>query len=236
MKEKARLDKSPETIRGMFAEVAPRYDLLNRLLSASLDVVWRRRTTHSLEGTAEGPMLDLCCGTGDQAASLQRTTQGLVVASDFCIPMLALARQKFAPLDRKPRRLAGNALELPFGDGVFAAVTVSFGLRNFADLDQGLREIRRVLAPGGKARFLEFAMPRAWWIKGPYSVYLDRILPLLGRVVSPNPAAYRYLPDSVVEFPQRSDLTRRMSAAGFSETAWEEMSGGTVCLYKGVNP
>jgi demethylmenaquinone methyltransferase/2-methoxy-6-polyprenyl-1,4-benzoquinol methylase len=236
MKEKARLDKSPETIRGMFAEVAPRYDLLNRLLSASLDVVWRRRTAHSLEGAAEGPMLDLCCGTGDQAASLQRTTHGLVVASDFCIPMLALARQKFAPLDRRPQRLAGNALELPFADDVFAAVTVSFGLRNFADLDQGLREIRRVLAPGGKARFLEFAMPRAWWIKGPYSVYLDRILPLLGRIVSPNPAAYRYLPDSVVEFPQRSDLTRRMSGVGFSETTWEEMSGGTVCLYKGVNP
>jgi demethylmenaquinone methyltransferase/2-methoxy-6-polyprenyl-1,4-benzoquinol methylase len=234
MTEKDRLDKRPETIRGMFAEVAPRYDLLNRLLSASLDIVWRNRVATSLAGVIEGPVLDLCCGTGDQAISLQRRAADVVVASDFCLPMLVLAGKKFTPLERKPRRLAGDALELPFAEGSFAAVTVSFGLRNFSDLDQGLREIRRVLTSGGQARFLEFAMPRTWWIKGPYTVYLDRILPLLGRVVSPNPAAYRYLPDSVVEFPQRSDLTQRMSAVGFSEAEWEDMSGGTVCLYKGV--
>jgi demethylmenaquinone methyltransferase/2-methoxy-6-polyprenyl-1,4-benzoquinol methylase len=234
MAEKATLDKSSAAIRGMFAEVAPRYDLLNRVLSASLDVVWRRRAARSLVSAQEGPALDLCCGTGDQAKAIQKNSRRTVIASDFCLPMLALAERKFRRLEQKPLRLAGDALTLPFRSGVFAAVTVSFGLRNFADLDVGLREIHRVLEIGGQARFLEFALPRSAWLRAPYDFYLDRILPRLGALVSPSPSAYRYLPDSVVEFPQRADLIDRMTAAGFRDAEWEDFSGGTVCLYKGV--
>ncbi len=234
MAEKRALDKSSAAIRGMFAEVAPRYDLLNRVLSASLDVVWRRRCAGSLANAPAGPALDLCCGTGDQAKAVQENSGRTVIASDFCLPMLDLAEKKFRRLEQKPLRLAGDALVLPFPSGVFAAVTVSFGLRNFADLDVGLREIHRVLGAGGQARFLEFALPRSPWLRAPYDFYLDRILPRLGALVSPSPSAYRYLPDSVAEFPQRAALVDRMTAAGFQEAAWEDFSGGTVCLYKGV--
>jgi demethylmenaquinone methyltransferase/2-methoxy-6-polyprenyl-1,4-benzoquinol methylase len=234
MAEKKALDKSSVAIRGMFAEVAPRYDLLNRLLSCSLDVVWRRRCAESLSNCQAGPALDLCCGTGDQAKALQEGSERTVIASDFCLPMLDLAERKFRRLDKRPLRLAGDALSLPFRSGAFAAVTVSFGLRNFADLDIGLEEIHRVLESGGQARFLEFTLPRSPWLRVPYDFYLDRILPLLGGLVSANPSAYRYLPDSVAEFPQRSELVARMTAAGFHDAAWEDLSGGTVCLYKGV--
>ena len=228
------LDKSSAAIQGMFADVAPRYDLLNRVLSASLDVVWRRRSARSLADCQPGPALDLCCGTGDQAKALQRISGRAVIASDFCIPMLDLAEAKFRDLSKPPVRIAGDALLLPFESEAFAAVTVSFGLRNFADLDTGLAEIRRVLAPGGQVRFLEFALPRSRWLRAPYDFYLERILPMLGGLVSPNPSAYRYLPDSVVEFPQRQDLVARMTAAGFRDATWQDFSGGTVCLYKGA--
>lgn len=233
MAENRDLDKSGDAIRGMFAAVAPRYDLLNRLLSCSLDGVWRRRAARSLDDDAR-VVLDLCCGTGDQAVALRKHGDRTVVASDFCLPMLDLAADKFDDLEPRPHRLAGDALTMPFRSRVFDAVTVSFGLRNFADLDQGLREIHRVLRPQGQARFLEFAMPQSRWLRVAYNAYLDRVLPTLGALLSPNPSAYRYLPDSVVEFPQRDELAERMLAAGFHHATWDNLSGGTVCLYKGV--
>jgi len=233
MAENQDLDKSAEAIRGMFAAVAPRYDLLNRLLSGCLDTVWRRRAARSLHDDAR-VVLDLCCGTGDQAVALRKHAAQTVVASDFCLPMLDLAADKFRRLEPRPQRLAGDALSLPFRGAVFDAVTVSFGLRNFADLDQGLREIHRVLRPQGQVRFLEFAMPQSRWLKVAYNLYLDRVLPALGALISPVPSAYRYLPDSVVAFPQRDELTERMRAAGFDHATWDNFSGGTVCLYKGV--
>lgn len=217
----------------MFSEVAPRYDLLNRLLSAGLDEVWRRRSAASLAGHGPGVVLDLCCGTGDQAKAVARRGVSRLVASDFCLPMLALAGKKFQTLRRRPGRLAADALVLPFRDSVFDAVTVSFGLRNFADLDRGLAEIHRVLRTGGQARFLEFALPTAPWLRAPYTLYLEHLLPRLGALVSPNPDAYRYLPDSVVEFPQRDGLARRMRTAGFERATWDDLTGGIVCLYKG---
>jgi demethylmenaquinone methyltransferase/2-methoxy-6-polyprenyl-1,4-benzoquinol methylase len=227
------LDKSGAAIRDMFAGVAPRYDLLNHLLSANLDVVWRRRAARALDLPAGAEILDLCCGTGDQAIALRQ--RGFrVAAGDFCLPMLALARKKFRrdPPPR-PATLAADALALPFAEGRFAGATVSFGLRNVADLDAGLRQLARVLRPGGQLAVLEFAVPRLQPLKALYLFYFLHLLPWVGRLLSPRASAYRYLPSSVVAFPQREGFVARMAAAGFVDGSWRDLAGGIVCLYSG---
>jgi demethylmenaquinone methyltransferase/2-methoxy-6-polyprenyl-1,4-benzoquinol methylase len=230
------LDKSGTAIRDMFAGVAPRYDLLNHLLSASLDVLWRRRATAILGLPPGAEALDLCCGTGDQATALGRRG-ARVAAADFCIPMLAIARRKFARLGaRRPRALAADALALPFAERSFHGATVSFGLRNVADLDASLRQLAAVLRPGGKLAVLECAIPRRQPLKSIYLFYFLRLLPWIGRLISPRGSAYSYLPSSVLGFPQRQEFLDRMAAAGFSDLAWTELSGGTVCVYQGRIP
>jgi demethylmenaquinone methyltransferase/2-methoxy-6-polyprenyl-1,4-benzoquinol methylase len=218
----------------MFAGVAPRYDLLNRLLSGRLDVLWRRRAARRVDGV-EGPVLDLCCGTGDQALALgARRPRRRVAAADFCLPMLALARRKYERTadSARPAGLAADTLALPFPNGSFAAATVSFGLRNLADLDAGLREIRRVLAPGGRLVALEFALPERAWARRAYLLYFRHVLPRLGALVSARGSAYTYLPESVTEFPMRVAFAARLEAAGFSAPAWTDLTLGTVCLYE----
>lgn len=232
----ASLDKSGRTIRDMFAGVAPRYDLLNHLLSASLDVVWRRRAAAALDLPDGAPALDLCCGTGDQALALKRRG-ARVAAADFCIPMLTIARRKFGRSSRpRPGALAADALALPFPPRHFAGATVSFGLRNVADLDASLRQLASVLRPGGRLVVLECAIPERQPLKGLYLFYFLRLLPWIGRLVSPRGSAYSYLPNSVLTFPQRQAFLDRMAAAGFSGLAWEDLSGGTVCVYRGTVP
>jgi demethylmenaquinone methyltransferase/2-methoxy-6-polyprenyl-1,4-benzoquinol methylase len=235
----ARVDKSGGAIRDMFAGVAPRYDLLNHLLSGALDFLWRRRAAavlHSDRRLSAAPVLDLCCGTGDQATA--DAEGGLrVAAADFCVPMLALARRKFqrrrTAAGPRPGALAADALALPFPDRAFSGATVSFGLRNVADLDTALRQLARVLAPGGKLVVLEFALPRFGPLRVLYLFYFRRLLPGIGRLLSPRGSAYRYLPESVLEFPQRQAFLDRMAAAGFSALAWEDLAAGAVCLYQG---
>ncbi|MDX1631459.1 MAG: ubiquinone/menaquinone biosynthesis methyltransferase [Thermoanaerobaculia bacterium] len=227
-------DKSARKVREMFGAVAPVYDRLNHLLSLSLDRLWRRAAARSLRGT-EGPVLDLCCGTGDQAVRLRR--EGFsVTAVDFCFPMLVLARSKFRSeraelAGGRPRPLSGDALTMPFRNRTFSGIAVSFGIRNFADLDRGLREMARVLAPGGRVVILEFALPRARLVRWLYLFYFRRVLPCIGGWISRHEGAYDYLPSSVLTFPQREELTRRLEAAGFRETEWRDLSWGTVCLY-----
>ncbi|HVF58739.1 MAG TPA: ubiquinone/menaquinone biosynthesis methyltransferase [Thermoanaerobaculia bacterium] len=239
MPSAAGIDKSGAAIRDMFAGVAPRYDLLNHLLSGSLDLVWRRRAAAALGLPAGSRVLDLCAGTGDQALALRR--RGLrVVAADFCVPMLALARPKFERSGkedgRRPVPLAADALALPFPAGHFDGATVAFGLRNVADLDGGLQELSRAVRPGGRVAILEFALPRARALRALYLFYFRRLLPRIGRLLSPRGSAYSYLPSSVLEFPQRDDFLDRLRAAGFVELAWRDLAGGTVCLYLGKRP
>jgi demethylmenaquinone methyltransferase/2-methoxy-6-polyprenyl-1,4-benzoquinol methylase len=235
------VDKRPEQIRAMFGRVAPAYDLLNHLLSASLDRRWRRRAARAWRPLARGattlPALDLCCGTGDQALAL-RAEGARVAAADFCLPMVALARRKFRDRSRRrpgpppsPAPLVADALELPFGSNSFGAATVSFGLRNVVDLDAALAEIRRVLAPGGQLLVLEFALPRRAALRALYLFYFRRLLPLVGRLISRDRAAYSYLPASVLQFPQRQGFVERMGSAGFADGAWDELAAGIVCLY-----
>lgn len=229
------LDKSASTIRDMFAGVAPRYDLLNRLLSGSLDGVWRRRAAGALGLRPGASVIDLCCGTGEQAVALARRGYR-VAASDFCLPMLALAEPKYRRLDRPPRGFAADAMATPFGDRAFDGATVSFGLRNVASLDEALREIHRLLRPGGRLAVLEFAVPENAALRALYLFYFRRLLPFIGRVVSHRGSAYTYLPSSVLEFPQRQSFLERMSAAGLADARWFDLSFGIVCLYIARRP
>jgi demethylmenaquinone methyltransferase/2-methoxy-6-polyprenyl-1,4-benzoquinol methylase len=226
------VDKTAATIRDMFAGVAPRYDLLNRLLSARRDVAWRRQAALALGLAPGSKVLDLCCGTGDQALAAGRLDYR-VVAADFCLPMLALARRKYlrraAPT---PAGLAGDGLHLPLGDAAFDGVTVSFGLRNVADLPAALAEIARVLRPRGRVAFLEAAVPDNL-LRRPYLWYFTRVLPWIGRQISPRGSAYAYLPASVLEFPQRAPFVDLMARCGLASGHWRDLSAGAVCLYTG---
>lgn len=248
-------DKNGRAIRDMFAGVAPRYDLLNHLLSGWLDIVWRRRAVRELSAGDRSRVLDLCCGTGDQATALARRGAG-VVGADFCVPMLALAQKKLDPAglvdadpdrpdaDRahrgrraiRPELTAADALALPFPERSFTAATVSFGLRNVADLDRALAELARILVPGGKLVILEFAVPDRSWIRGPYLVYFRHVLPRIGALLSPRGSAYDYLPGSVLEFPRRAGFTGRMERAGLTGCRWRDLTAGIVCLYTGRTP
>jgi demethylmenaquinone methyltransferase/2-methoxy-6-polyprenyl-1,4-benzoquinol methylase len=231
-----KLDKSGRTIRDMFAGVAPRYDLLNHLLSANLDVIWRKKATAVLGLPPGAEVLDLCCGTGDQATSLHRRG-ARVAAADFCVPMLAIARHKFARLaGPRPGPLAADALALPFPDRRFDGATVSFGLRNVADLDRSLRELARVLKPGGKLVVLDATSPERQPLRGLYLFYFRHLLPRIARLLSPRSSAYQYLTESVLQFPQRQEFLARMATAGFTATAWQELSLGIVCVYSGKIP
>ncbi len=234
------LDKTSDTIRDMFAGVAPRYDLLNRLLSARRDVAWRRQAAAAL-GLARGSrVLDLCCGTGDQALAARREGYE-VVAADFCLPMLALARAKYSTVlsakkrrpesdNHRPAGLAGDALRLPFPDASFDGATASFGLRNVADLDAALRETARVLRPGGRIAFLEAAAPDNL-LRRPYLWYFTTVLPAIGRRISPRGSAYGYLRDSVLDFPDRAAFVERLGRAGLTSGRWRDLSAGVACLY-----
>ena len=222
-----RLARRPEAIRGMFAAVAPRYDLLNRLLSLRQDVRWRRRMTAALGAAPPGPVLDLATGTGDVALAISRRR---VTGVDFCVDMLALAAAKARRRRRAIRWVAADGLALPFPASAFAAVTVAFGVRNFADLGTGLAEIRRVLLPGGVLAILEFQPPRRRAVRAALRAWNRLVLAPLGSLLSGDPAAYAYLPASVDTFPDAGALARAVQAAGFGLDGSRELSGGIVAL------
>jgi demethylmenaquinone methyltransferase / 2-methoxy-6-polyprenyl-1,4-benzoquinol methylase len=237
--------KDAARIRAMFGRVARRYDLLNHLLSASLDRVWRRKLARSLTLSPGSRVLDLCCGTGDQALALRRPGVE-IVAADFCLPMLALAAPKFRAASRPtsgaadpspggpmPSTLNADALSLPFPDASFDAATVSFGLRNVADLDRALAELARVLRPAGELGVLEFTVPVWQPLRGIYLFYFQHLLPKVGSLLSNDPTAYTYLPSSVLDFPQRQEFVARMAAAGFGSATSQSLSGGILALYRG---
>jgi demethylmenaquinone methyltransferase/2-methoxy-6-polyprenyl-1,4-benzoquinol methylase len=225
------LDREAARIRAMFGRVAPRYDLLNHLLSASLDRRWRRRLAAELDLPAPSRVLDLCSGTGDQARELARRGHR-VAAADFCLPMLALARAKFRAAGAgAPRPLQADALALPFADAAFDGATVSFGLRNVADLERAFAELARVLRPGGVLGALEFTVPARQPLRALYLVYFRRVLPAVGRLVSGDRSAYSYLPASVFASPQGAALLCRAAAAGFEDGRCRPLSGGILALY-----
>jgi demethylmenaquinone methyltransferase / 2-methoxy-6-polyprenyl-1,4-benzoquinol methylase len=219
---------APEAVRGMFDRIAPVYDVMNHVMTAGLDRRWRKLAVAEVVWPGDR-VLDACCGTGDLAVEAERRG-GRVVGLDFSEPMLERARKKSGAIEW----VQGDALALPFGDGEFDAATVGFGVRNLADLDGGLRELARVLRPGGKLAVLEITRPRGI-LKPFFRLWFDGVIPVLGRVL-PGGKAYTYLPASVRRFPGPDDLSALLEGAGFEDVRHRLLGGGIVALHVGVRP
>ena len=221
-------------VRLMFARIARRYDLLNHLLSANTDRRWRQVVTSTLSRKLSGGarVLDVACGTGDLSIQLFEGPGARVIGLDFCRPMLEIAARKAAQIPL----VEADALDLPFADRTFEVVTIAFGLRNLADTEQGLKELRRVLEPGGWLAVLEFSKPEARSFRKLFEFYFQRLLPAIGGIVSGSQSAYRYLPDSVMRFPDQAGLAGLMSQAGFVQIEWQNLTGGVVALHLGQRP
>ena len=223
-------------VRQMFTAIAPRYDLLNHLLSFNVDRRWWRRTARTFSGILQRPearVLDLCCGTGDLALALRRETRGdlpAILGADFSHAMLERAAQKFR--GRNLTALEADALRLPFPDSCFDLVVSAFGFRNLANYETGLREMRRVLRPEGECGILEFQEPRGA-MGALYGLYFRRVLPAVGTMISGVPGAYAYLPASVRRFPAGEEMLDLMRAAGFREVSWTPYTFGIAGLFRG---
>ena len=234
MKGKEYRGPDSKTVQQMFAGIAHRYDFLNHFLSASIDRRWRAVAAgkvRDLVGGSPAICLDACSGTGDLAIALNQSLETRVIASDFCHPMLTRANGKFGGLGIQT--IEADALQLPFPDGSFDALTIAFGLRNLEDLSRGLSEIRRVLKPRGAAVILEFSKPVVPVFSHVFNFYFRYILPLLGAIVSGDAHAYRYLPDSVRKFPNQGELLELMRRTGFAETGYRNLSAGIAALHWG---
>jgi demethylmenaquinone methyltransferase/2-methoxy-6-polyprenyl-1,4-benzoquinol methylase len=221
----------------MFSAIAPRYDLLNRLLSAGRDRVWRREAIRAAMLPPAGRLLDVCTGTADMAMEAARRHPGCrVMGVDFSGPMLVQAAVKVerSGLAGRIRLERASAELLPFLAGSFDAACIAFGLRNVGDRVQGLREMHRVLRPAGRAVVLEFATPSRPMLRTVYLWYFHQVLPRIGRLVSRHPTAYSYLPESVAGFPPPDGLAAWMRDAGFRDVSWRTMTGGIVAIHVGV--
>jgi demethylmenaquinone methyltransferase/2-methoxy-6-polyprenyl-1,4-benzoquinol methylase len=224
----------------MFTSIAPRYDLLNHVLSFNVDRLWWRHTARTFRHILTQPgarVLDLCCGTGDMAFALQREAgkrSVQIVGADFSHAMLQRAAIKSANREERnsPEWIEADALNLPFPNSHFDLVTSAFGFRNLADYDAGLREIARVLRPGGEWGILDFGEPKGA-VGSLYRIYFKQVLPRVGTVISGVRGPYAYLPESVERFPPPDEMLVRMRNAGFAETSWTPYSFGIAGLYRG---
>ena len=231
--------EAARAVQEMFARIAPRYDLLNRLLSFSRDRVWRRCTARALGSRLAAPnsrALDLCCGTADLTLELARVSRGMVVGSDFVHPMLVRAADKARARRRPIALVEADALQLPFADQAFDVVTAAFGFRNLANYRRGLEEIYRVLKQGGEVGILEFAVPQTGLFARLYRFYFRRVLPWVGTTLSGVRGPYEYLPESVERFPECEEFARWMKAMGFRSVSYEVWTAGTVALHRGEKP
>jgi len=212
----------------MFDEVAERYDLTDSLLTFGLERHWRRQVRRWLGPGRSRRVLDLAAGTGTSSAAIARTVDR-VVACDFSQGMLQRGRDRLSGTG--VAFVGGDATRLPFADGVFDAVTISFGLRNVVDVPAALAEMRRVTKPGGQLLVLEFTQPPARWLRWAYLFYLDRVLPLIVRATTSNRAPYRYLADSIKTWLSQADLADLIEQSGWSNVHWRDLTGGVVALH-----
>jgi demethylmenaquinone methyltransferase / 2-methoxy-6-polyprenyl-1,4-benzoquinol methylase len=243
------IDKSNARVQRMFGQIAPRYDLLNHLLSLNVDRYWRSKTVRRVPPTSDAPILDVCTGTGDLAIAYAKAGAKLarklgpnakapaVIGGDFCREMLDVAERKKqrSPHAEQLTFVEADAQRLPFADNEFQIVSVAFGLRNVCDTDAGLREMIRVLRPGGKLAVLEFSMPTWGPFERLYRWYFRRVLPIVGQKLARNDnEAYAYLPATVAEFPSGEALAKRMTATGLRTTEFHPMTLGIATLYIGT--
>lgn len=218
----------------MFAEIAPRYDFLNHALSLNIDKRWRRLVVKRVADRLQRPdalALDLCCGTAD--LSLELGALAPTFGVDFCHPMLQIGIKKVRRAALPIELIEGDALNVPFADSMFDVVTVAFGLRNVDEPESGLREIYRLLKPGGRCVVLEFSHPQLPVFRNLFHFYFTRLLPRIGRAVSGSSVAYQYLPDSVQAFPGQRELAALMQAVGFSDVRYYNLFGGVASLHRG---
>ena len=228
--------EASQKVREMFTQIAPRYDLLNHLLSLQLDRHWRARTARILKPILNRPdakALDLCCGTGDLALSLANTGQARVIGADFAHPMLVQANEKSAP---RTTFLEADALRLPFGDNSFDLLTAAFGFRNLANYEDGLREMLRLLKPGGTLAILEFTEPPDGPLGAFYRWYFRKVLPRIGALLSGDREAYTYLPRSVSRFFRPAQLAALMQSVGYTSINYRVWTMGTVALHTAIRP
>jgi demethylmenaquinone methyltransferase/2-methoxy-6-polyprenyl-1,4-benzoquinol methylase len=218
---------APDAVRTMFDRIAPVYDVMNRVMTAGLDVRWRRLAAASAVSRGDR-VLDAACGTGDLAIADRRAGADKVTGLDFSERMLERARRKDASVEW----VQGDLLALPFADGTFDAATVGFGVRNVADLELALRELRRVLRSGGRLAILEITQPRGV-LRPFFSLWFDRIVPLIGKAL-PGGSAYTYLPASVKRFPDAETLTRLLEDVGFADVHVRLLAGTIVALHVGT--
>ncbi len=237
------VDKSEQRVREMFRQVAPRYDLMNHLLSMNIDRYWRWRAVRALRLIDDSPILDVCTGTGDLALAVAARVgpKIRVVGSDFCSAMLRIGQRKRStgPEDFRGRVefLEADSQQLPFPDDRFQAVTVAFGLRNVSDTDRGLREMTRVCKPGGQVMVLEFSNPSFPGFRQVYQWYFEHVLPRIGQALARNDKdAYRYLQKSVGQFPDGPRLVARMVGAGLVGVSYRTLTGGVASIYTGFKP
>jgi demethylmenaquinone methyltransferase/2-methoxy-6-polyprenyl-1,4-benzoquinol methylase len=231
-------DEFSSQVRGMFDRIAGVYDLLNTVMTAGLHHSWRERAADSAELKPGAAALDLCCGTGDLALELRKRvgSSGRVVGADFSERMLELAQEKATERGADDVTFEwADAMELPYSDASFDAVTVGFGVRNLADVGAGIREMTRVLKPGGRCVILEITQPQKPPLSTFFGIWFDRIVPVLGRVAG-DPDAYSYLPESVRGFPPPAELARLMDEAGLAEIRYTVLAGGIIAIHSGVRP
>lgn len=218
----------------MFAEIAPRYDFLNHALSLNIDKRWRRLVIKRVADRLQLPdalALDLCCGTAD--LSLELGALAPTFGVDFCHPMLQIGIKKVRRAALPIELIEGDALNVPFADSMFDVVTVAFGLRNVDEPQSGLREIYRLLKPGGRCVVLEFSHPQLPVFRNLFHFYFTRLLPRIGKAVSGSSFAYQYLPDSVQAFPGQKELAALMQTVGFSDVRYYNLFGGVASLHRG---
>ncbi|PHR98347.1 MAG: bifunctional demethylmenaquinone methyltransferase/2-methoxy-6-polyprenyl-1,4-benzoquinol methylase UbiE [Blastopirellula sp.] len=233
------VDKSETRVRQMFAEIATNYDRMNHLLSMNVDRYWRWRTVRIVPPTGDAPILDVCTGTGDLALAYYKAAKGKtkIMGTDFCVEMLEIgeAKKKKAGINGQVEFQEADTQALPFEDDTFQIVSVAFGLRNVTNTETGLKEMTRVCQPGGKVAVLEFSMPGWQPFKGIYSWYFKNILPRIGQMLASNKEeAYKYLPESVGEFPHGEALAEKMRAAGLKDVFFRPMTFGVATLYVGT--
>lgn len=231
-------EEKREYVQRIFTEIAPRYDLLNHLLSFNVDKRWRRRAIAALGWQRDpgGTYIDLCAGTLDVSAQLaaQMGFTGQIVGADFAEPMLRAGAGKTSADVGLP--VVADALELPLPTGRANGAIVAFGIRNVADLDRGLREVHRVLASGARFVILEFTTPRSALVRAGYHAYFHHVLPFIGGVISGHHTAYKYLPRSVANFPIEEQLADRMRRAGFADVSWRTLTLGVAAIHVGTKP
>lgn len=223
-------------VAAMFNKIAFKYDFLNHILSLNIDKIWRRKVVARVGKHHAGKILDVATGTADLAIALSKLKPSLIQGIDISDGMLKVGKDKVTArnLDHLIQLMVADAESIPFNDNSFDALTVAFGVRNFEDLSAGLKEMHRVLKPGGLCVVLEFTMPVVFPVKQLYKFYFRFILPVIGRMFSKDQSAYTYLPQSVEAFPQRNIFVQKLQEAGFSDCNYQSLSFGIASIYTGV--